>query len=210
MTSRIVNHKQYRRMPWKNGGGETIEIAIFPQDAGLDDFDWRISMASVTSDGPFSAFGGMDRTLCVLSGNGISLAIGGSEPRRHDPSSIPFSFPGDVPIVARLVDGPITDLNVMTRRDGWRHRVRRLDMATGHVLALHSIATATAVYCQGGAAQIDGGTGPVLTAGATLFVESSDFGLRAIEPTTTFLIEIERIGNQVIRRAQVSGTFPYQ
>jgi hypothetical protein len=69
-------------------------------------------------------------------------------------------------------------------------------MATGHVLALHSIATATAVYCQGGAVEIDGGTGPaVLTAGETLFVESCDCGLRAVEPTTAFLIEIERVGD---------------
>ncbi len=43
-------------MPWKNGGGETAEIAVFPPSADLSEFGWRISMATVSSDGPFSAF----------------------------------------------------------------------------------------------------------------------------------------------------------
>ena len=30
-------------MPWKNGGGETTEIAVSPPGAGLDDFDWRVA-----------------------------------------------------------------------------------------------------------------------------------------------------------------------
>ena len=50
-------------MPWKNGGGETAEIAVSPPGAALDDFDWRLSMARVETDGPFSAFPGIDRTL---------------------------------------------------------------------------------------------------------------------------------------------------
>ncbi|MDP1908248.1 MAG: HutD family protein, partial [Hyphomicrobium sp.] len=42
---RILRAKDYRRMPWKNGGGETTEIAISPEGAALDSFDWRVSMA---------------------------------------------------------------------------------------------------------------------------------------------------------------------
>jgi environmental stress-induced protein Ves len=47
-------------MPWKNGGGETTEIAVFPDGAGLSDFDWRVSMARVDGDGPFSSFPGIE------------------------------------------------------------------------------------------------------------------------------------------------------
>jgi len=60
---KILRSADHKRMPWKNGGGETVEIAISPQGAGLADFDWRVSMATVASDGPFSVFPGIDRTL---------------------------------------------------------------------------------------------------------------------------------------------------
>ncbi|MBV9975040.1 MAG: HutD family protein, partial [Hyphomicrobiales bacterium] len=60
---RVLRAGQHRRMPWKNGGGETTEIIASPEGAGLDEFDWRISMARVATDGPFSRFAGVDRTL---------------------------------------------------------------------------------------------------------------------------------------------------
>jgi uncharacterized protein len=53
---------------WKNGGGKTTEIAVWPPGASLDAFDWRISMATVEQDGPFSEFPGIDRTLALLKG----------------------------------------------------------------------------------------------------------------------------------------------
>ena len=45
MTLQVLRAADHRRMPWKNGRGETTEIAIWPPTAGLDGFDWRISMA---------------------------------------------------------------------------------------------------------------------------------------------------------------------
>lgn len=115
----------HRRMPWKNGMGTTTEIAVFPPNAGLDDFGWRISMADVVEDGSFSIFPGVDRTLCVLEGEGIELAVSGQGEARLDRDSEPFAFPADTHTSAKLVAGPITDLNVMTRRDAFRHAVAR-------------------------------------------------------------------------------------
>lgn len=123
----VLRQADYRRMPWKNGGGETTEIAVSPPAAGLDDFDWRISMALVESDGPFSIFPGIDRTLSILEGNGMRLTIGGA---RVDltPASAPLPFAADVATAAVLVDGAITDLNVMSRRGVFRHQVQRFDL----------------------------------------------------------------------------------
>jgi uncharacterized protein len=123
---KILRASDYQRMPWKNGGGETAEIAVFPPGAGLDSFGWRISMATVSSDGPFSAFSGIDRTLTILSGAGMELAIAGRQPVRLDPQSAPLSFPADVPTSARLIGDTIIDLNVMTRRKAFTHHVERL------------------------------------------------------------------------------------
>jgi environmental stress-induced protein Ves len=126
---RILRAAGYRVMPWKNGGGTTIEIAVSPEAAGLDDFDWRISMARVETSGPFSSFAGIDRTLSVLEGKGIVLDIAGRLPARLTAASPPLSFPGDVPTGATLIDGPITDLNVMTRRGRMFHTVERLPLS---------------------------------------------------------------------------------
>lgn len=73
---KVLRANAYARMPWKNGGGETREIAIFPPAANLDTLDWRISMAVVAQDGPFSSFPGIDRTLCVIEGAGMELDFG--------------------------------------------------------------------------------------------------------------------------------------
>ncbi|MFC1416832.1 HutD/Ves family protein [Streptacidiphilus cavernicola] len=108
---------------WKNGGGVTREIASWPRDAGLDGFDWRISLAEVAAGGPFSAFPGVDRVITVVDGAGMELTVDGVPrllPERHRP----FAFPGDADTDCRLLDGPVTDFNVMTRRDRVRATVR--------------------------------------------------------------------------------------
>jgi len=122
----IIRASDCRIMPWKNGGGTTTEIAAHPPGASLDEFDWRVSMAHVGMDGPFSSFPGIDRTLSVLTGNGIALAFGDGETMRLEQSSAPYSFAADRAVEGRLVAGPIDDLNVMTRRGRWLHRVERL------------------------------------------------------------------------------------
>ncbi|MDX7951071.1 HutD family protein [Lichenihabitans sp. Uapishka_5] len=149
---RIVRAADCRRMPWKNGGGETIEIAVEPAGAGLEDFAWRLSSATVASDGPFSAFAGIDRTLALLSGAGLQLDVGGGA-YRLQPGDDPLAFPGDVPTAASLLDGPISDLNMMTRRGSWRHAMHaiRLD----GVLALPRQATTTLVFCADGQVQVE-------------------------------------------------------
>lgn len=124
----VLRAANYRRMPWKNGGGETAEIAVRPEGAGLDDFDWRVSMARVSADGPFSTFAGVDRTLSILEGEGLVLEVEAIRPVTLDRDSDPFSFAADVATGSRLLGGPITDLNVMTRRGRYSHAVRRLEV----------------------------------------------------------------------------------
>jgi uncharacterized protein len=128
---RVIRRADCPVMAWKNGGGSTTEILVSPPDAGLDDFDWRVSMAEVATDGPFSAFPGIDRTLAILSGEGLRLEIGGATPVELTGSTAPLAFPADQPTRARLLGGPVVDLNVMTRRGRFRHTLRWLSQAAG-------------------------------------------------------------------------------
>ena len=122
---RVLRAADHRRMPWKNGGGETVEIAVFPPEADLATFGWRISMATVASDGPFSVFAGIDRTLSIIEGEGMELDIAGRKPVVLTRASAPLPFPADAATSARLVSGTIVDLNVMTRRGQWTHQVEK-------------------------------------------------------------------------------------
>lgn len=146
----VLRADSYARMPWKNGGGETREIAIFPPAASLDTLDWRVSMAVVAQDGPFSSFPGIDRTLCVIEGAGMELDFGSAGGvRTVTPTSAPFEFAADKPLQARLIDRAITDLNVMTRRDRYRHSVRRLRLEP-RPISVGSMANWTLLFCERG------------------------------------------------------------
>jgi environmental stress-induced protein Ves len=127
---RIIRAKDCKTTPWKNGAGSTTEIAVAPAGASLMTFDWRISMARVASDGPFSDFPGIDRTLAVVKGSGLVLTIGSDAPVTLSSATEPVSFPADKPTSARVVAGEITDLNVMTRRKRFSHRVQRITAPT--------------------------------------------------------------------------------
>jgi environmental stress-induced protein Ves len=128
---RVLRAAGHVTMPWKNGGGVTTEIAVHPAGASLETFLWRISMAHVASDGPFSRFDGVDRTLVLLDGHGMRLDIEDRTPVTLVEGSDPLPFPADVPTSAHLLDGPIRDLNVMTRRGQWRHAVERIAIQDG-------------------------------------------------------------------------------
>ncbi|MDN7932109.1 HutD/Ves family protein [Burkholderia metallica] len=123
--------------PWKNGGGVTREIGAYPPGAALDAFAWRVSVADVGMPGPFSRFDGIDRTLVLLSGAGMTLAEGGGAKHVLDAPLARADFAGETAIDATLHDGATRDFNLMTRRsaargtlDVWRagtHRVERVD-----------------------------------------------------------------------------------
>jgi uncharacterized protein len=107
-------------MPWKNGLGRTAEIAREPAQG--DGFDWRISIATIGSDGPFSAFLGCDRTLVPIAGGGLALDFDDGSTLAGDLFE-PIRFAGDRPCLGRLLAGPARDLNVITRRAAARHRL---------------------------------------------------------------------------------------
>lgn len=118
--------------PWKNGAGLTREIAVAHGAVSAAGFDWRISVAEVARDAPFSAFPGVDRCIVLLRGAGLRLRTATAAADNDDDRAIdhcldtpcaPFHFPGDVPLNATLLGGPTSDFNVMVRRGAWRAEV---------------------------------------------------------------------------------------
>lgn len=110
--------------PWKNGGGQTLPLACWPPGAGLEDFGWRVSIATIAASGPFSVFGGVDRVIMLLDGAGMALrADDGSLNERIDQPLHPFAFTGDTALHCDLLGGPTQDFNLMLRRQRMSGRV---------------------------------------------------------------------------------------
>ena len=147
-SSHVIRSSQCKTSPWENGGGETTEIAVSPTGAGLDDFDWRVSVARVASSGPFSCFLGIDRTIAVLEGAGLRLAIDGRAPIELTSGTEPFAFAGDADVEALLVSGEVFDLNVMTRRRRFFHRLNRIEIPGS--ARLEATGVQTLLYCAEG------------------------------------------------------------
>lgn len=186
---RIIRAADCRRMPWKNGGGETIEIAVSPPDAGLDHFDWRVSRARVDAGGPFSSFPGIERTLAILDGEGLLLEVGDAPAVRLDGSTPPHSFAADVATKADLVAGPVVDFNVMSRRGRIKHSVRRLAVS-GEVETLVSGGDVL-VFCASGEVSVAWAKETALLGpGDTVLIEGMQgvLQLKAASPADVFAV----------------------
>jgi environmental stress-induced protein Ves len=190
---RILRAADYRRMPWKNGGGETREILVSPPGAPLNELDWRISLATIASDGPFSFFAGIDRTLSIIQGAGIRLFVDDKAPELLLDNSDPYTFAGESTTSATLVDSTIVDLNVMTRRSTYRHSVRRLS-CDGR-LQLQISADTAIVFCQRGEVLCaSNGTSDRLQAEdcAVFDGDTASIELSAAAPSELIVIELIR------------------
>ena len=155
---RVIRWGEAKAMPWKNGGGVTHEIAVFPAGATLETFDWRLSMAEVAADGPFSAFDGIDRTLALMQGAGIDLDFGDGARERIDGPGAMCRFDGGATCSGYLVDGPILDLNVMTRRGRLAHDLVPVSVT----VAGQDFSDVTAVICHTGRIAIETAAGEVV------------------------------------------------
>lgn len=105
----IVRLQDIPPSPWKNGGGQTRELLAWPEGHG---WRFRVSVAEIGSDGPFSSFPGVTRWFTVVAGQGVVLRFG-SEERRLGVGSDPLRFDGAWSPGCQLIDGPTLDLNLM-------------------------------------------------------------------------------------------------
>lgn len=114
MTPVVIRAAAVAPQAWRNGGGQTRELLLWPAQG-----PWRlrISRADIEADGPFSAFPGVTRWFAVLQGHGVALALDG---HRHvvrgDGDAL--CFDGAKAPQCSLLDGPTQDLNLMAQGGG--------------------------------------------------------------------------------------------
>ncbi|QIL20054.1 HutD family protein [Thermomonas sp. HDW16] len=118
-SSFVLRASGYARMRWKNGAGWTSEILKVHGSGERDtnDWLWRLSIAEIDADAPFSAFPGVERELVLLSGNGLRLRFDDGETHELLPPHDKLRFAGERTAFGELLDGPTRDFNLMWKRD---------------------------------------------------------------------------------------------
>jgi environmental stress-induced protein Ves len=199
LSVRIVRRDTHRVMPWKNGGGTTAEIAIAPEDADLASggFDWRLSLARIERDGPFSAFPGIDRTIMLVEGAGMILTAPHGARMVLDRRFVPQDFPGEWAVDCRLRAGPVRDLNLMVNRA--RVTARWMVLTLDDVsIALPGAAGTLVVHVLDGGATFSGSAdledAGALATGDTMLAGRDDLvgGARVGGTATLFAAAIDR------------------
>ena len=158
----LLHASDCKRVRWKNDGGWTTEIAREPADPASD-FVWRISIADIESDGPFSSFPGVARELMLLAGSGIELDIDDAPPFRLSERFQRVRFEGESRVECRLLAGATRDFNVMTQRDAVRAEVMGRPLVgsmvlfpeAGVVWLAHLVSGAAQARTDGEAAKIE-------------------------------------------------------
>lgn len=139
----LIDPSRYRRTPWKNGGGITVDIA---EEGDV----WRFGRTPITEAGPFSDYAGFDRLQVLVAGRGLVLETPDGEIDVRTPFK-PVRFSGDTTVTSRLEAGPVEVVNLI----GDRTKVKLALAVLGERSMLGVDAGTHLVYAPHGAASLE-------------------------------------------------------
>ncbi|MBS0464843.1 MAG: HutD family protein [Proteobacteria bacterium] len=166
---------EYHRVRWRNGQGWTREIATGRMPGSptpVDDWDWRLSIAEIEHDGPFSAFPGSDRVLVLLSGGGMRLMFADQRAVELRPPHARIAFAGEDAVHCALLEGPTADFNAIVRRQRCALQVFHRPLV-GSMVFFAEPGVLWAIHLMAGRADVKSADAVVeLQAGDTAFVDN--------------------------------------
>jgi uncharacterized protein len=165
---RVISANEFSKGLWKNGRGVSWDIATGPSRRGQE-FGWRLAIAEITEDGPFSLYGPIDRVFTLIEGNGVALVF---RDRRLviDGIHAPHTFACDVSTECHLTSGPCRALNLFTARGEWAADVKIIPVA--EIEDIHPAgATCLLFALQGECVVATAGTVVVMEEGCAALVE---------------------------------------
>jgi environmental stress-induced protein Ves len=176
----VIPANEYRRERWRNGLGWTREIHAQAATGKSGDWAWRLSIAEIEHDAPFSAFPGVERELVLLSGNGLRLRFVDGEVRELHPPHDKLRFAGERAVTGELLDGPTQDFNLMWRRDLVEAQLWHRPLV-GPMVVFAEPGTVWAIHLLAGQARFADESGlPALAAGDTALLQADDTRLRHV------------------------------
>jgi len=131
----LIQNRDLRWTPWKNGGGRTRELAVWPAGAsmGQPQLGWRLARAECSQPGPFSSFPGFDRLLVPLDRD-LGLRHESTQSLRRVRRGECARFAGEWSTHVELPEGPARDLNLLCARGQWNGTLAWLPLARRRVL----------------------------------------------------------------------------
>lgn len=145
MRIEVITPAQWQTQRWQNGGGITHQLCRQEDKHGML---WRLSIAEVASNGPFSRFDNIDRIILLLKGEGFSLHGVGDKPQVLNTPLTPFAFAGETAIHCMLLHGAVRDFNLMTRRGAVQAELQVLTI--GSAVQALPLSTQTLIYVASG------------------------------------------------------------
>ncbi len=117
-------------MPWKNGLGTTKELYKnhLNQKNKKFDYDFRLSIATLSTPTPFSLFPEYKRIILLQEGHGFILRknlVSSSQNIIIDNFHLYHEFSGTEKIDVELIDGPCLDFNIF-----WNPQALNVKIAT--------------------------------------------------------------------------------
>ena len=134
------------QVPWKNGGGMTRMLAARDEGGKIL---WRLSLADIQSDGPFSTFPGLQRVLTIVAGDGIDLSGDGGTLQARPWRPLPFS--GDLELDSKLIGAESQAFNLMF--DGARLTAQVTSLSEGETDLPEAI---NVIFCGNGQIAVNG------------------------------------------------------
>ena len=133
-TGSIVPLAASPKKMWGQAQGQVRDIAAGTLDADgalapstAEDWDWRLSVASIERAGNFTPYDGFDRTLTVITGELLELTIDGV--KQAVELYRPLKFRGGSTTSASLPTGEVLALNLITRTGAVRGNVRIVELS---------------------------------------------------------------------------------
>ena len=176
----VIPANEYRRERWRNGRGWTREIHADATADSPADWMWRLSIAEIEQDAPFSVFPGIDRELVLLSGNGLRLRFDDGDVHALNPPHDRLRFAGERGVTGELLDGPTQDFNLMWRRDRVEAQLWHRPLV-GPMVVFAEPGTVWAIHLIAGQARFADDSGlPDLAAADTALLRADDSRLRHV------------------------------
>jgi uncharacterized protein len=148
---RIIRKSDLVEGRWRNGMGVSWDIAADSNGFAAGEFGWRLAIARIDADVPFSLYEGVDRVFTMIEGNGLDLEFEDSRLLSIRHAFVPHFFSCEIPAFCHLHDGVCFALNLFVRRDRWTAAV---DILSSNAEIFHS--GPIILYGLDGAATADG------------------------------------------------------
>ncbi len=125
----LIPAEQYSVQGWKNGQGETHEIA---RDTS-DPFRWRVSLATLKDENHFSLFPGYERWIAFLGEKSVRLVHPATKFERVIAPVDPVRFSGDVETRCFGASG-MRDFNLFVQKKFGRASLHALKFAANELV----------------------------------------------------------------------------